>query len=200
MSTKLCQTDLQMRGDRPRRPAQPLPPSIVVHVMAAFLTWLIQWQTGIDWIDDDHREIAAMLNRLVEVNGHPLIQDPDIAQCRVFVVLDALIERTRRHFQAEEAFLRSIRFPGYDGHRCEHSMQLAEFADLRRSLEQDGATRLSPDTLDEFKRWFFNHVVVEDRDYVDYYIGEVAPAATAPYPAFHADGRALTLPHRDQTD
>ncbi|WP_295443433.1 hemerythrin family protein [uncultured Thiodictyon sp.] len=166
--------------------------------MAAFLTWLNQWQTGIDWIDDDHREIAAILNRLVEVNGHPLTQDPEIAQCRVFIVLDALIERTRRHFQAEEAFLRTIRFPGYEGHRCEHAMQLAEFADLRRSLEQDGAMRLSPDTLEEFKRWFFNHVVVEDRDYVDYYVGEVVTSAA--YRAFHADGRVPGGPYRDRTD
>ena len=168
--------------------------------MAVFLTWLVQWQTGIDWIDDDHREIAAMLNRLVEVNGHAVTREQDIARCQIFKVLDALIERTRRHFQAEEAFLRTIHFPGYEGHRCEHAMQLAEFADLRRSLELDGTSRLSSDTLEEFKRWFFNHVVVEDRDYVDYYVGEVATAASAPYPAFHADGRALTVPHRDQTD
>ena len=168
--------------------------------MAAFLTWLTQWQTGIDWIDDDHREIAAMLNRLVEVNGRALTQDPGLAPRGVLSVLDALLERTRQHFQAEEAFLRTIRFPGYEGHRCEHVMQLAEFTDLRRALEQDRSACLSADTLEEFKRWFFNHVVVEDRDYVDYYVGVVASASSVPYPAFHADGRALTIPHRDQTD
>ena len=139
--------------------------------MAVFLTWLTKWQTGVAWVDDDHREITGMLNRIVEANGRAPPQDPETAGREVLAALDALIERTRRHIQAEEDFLLEVRLPGYHGHRCEHALQLAEFTDLRRTLEQDGAPGLNPETLQAFKRWFFNHVIVEDRDYADYYHG-----------------------------
>lgn len=160
--------------------------------MAAFLTWLTQWQTGIDWIDEDHRELAAMLNRLVEVNRHAATQDPNTVGGEVFTVLDALIERTRRHFQVEDAFLREIRFPGYDGHCCEHIMQLAEFADLRRTLGDAGNACLSEETLDGFKRWFFDHVIVADRGFADYY-GELVAGST-PVPVA---GRTWGAGYRD---
>ncbi|WP_295427534.1 hemerythrin domain-containing protein [uncultured Thiodictyon sp.] len=150
--------------------------------MAAFLTWLTKWQTGVTWVDADHREITGMLNRIVDVNRRALTQDPATAGREVLAVLDALIECTRRHIGAEEAFLREVRLPGYDAHRCEHALQLAEFTDLRRALEQDGAPGLNPETLQAFKRWFFNHVIVEDRDYAEYRDDETVAVATAPSP------------------
>ncbi len=150
--------------------------------MAAFLTWLTKWQTGVTWVDADHREITAMLNRIVDVNRLALTQDPATAGREVLAVLDALIECTRRHISAEDAFLQEVRLPGYDAHRCEHALQLAEFTDLRRALEQDGAPGLNPETLQAFKRWFFNHVIVEDRDYAEYRDDETVAVATAPSP------------------
>ena len=141
--------------------------------MADFLIWRDEWRTGIDWIDADHRQIAELLNQLVEVNACaarvPYPRCPDAAKDECLATLDALIERTRRHFQAEEAYLREICFPGYGDHCREHGLQIAEFTDMRRTLGQDGSPVLGPDILDEFKRWFFNHVMSEDRAYVDYH-------------------------------
>jgi hemerythrin len=141
--------------------------------MADFLTWRDEWRTGIDWIDGDHRELGALLNQLVAVNERAvqgvLPPYPGVANGGVLVTLDALITLTRRHFVAEESFLRGIRFPGYDAHRCEHELQLAEFVDLRRTLAEAPGQCLGAETMQDFKRWFFNHVMAEDRDYVDYY-------------------------------
>ena len=94
---------------------------------------------------------------------------PDAPKDGVLATMDALIEHTRRHFLAEEAFLRQIRFPGYNEHRCEHVLQTAEFADMRRALGQEPGPVLGSETLQDLKRWFFNHVIAEDRAYVDYY-------------------------------
>lgn len=145
--------------------------------MSAFLTWRNEWQTGIDWIDEDHQKTVELLNQLVAISEcasrDPYPQFPDAARREILATMDALIEHSRRHFRAEEAFLREIRFPGYSEHRCEHVLQLAEFTDLRRAMGEEGSPCVGPETLEEFKRWFFNHVVSEDRDYVDYYRGEL---------------------------
>ncbi len=154
--------------------------------MSDFLTWRTQWQTGIDWIDGDHREIARLLNRLVAINDQafsdPRARAANAPTSAVLSALEALIERTRRHFQKEEGFMREIGYPGFDEHRCEHVLQLAEFSELHRALEKDGGETLGPDTLEAFKRWFFNHVIAEDRGYADYYHDMIA-ARPAPKPS-----------------
>jgi hemerythrin len=145
--------------------------------MSDFLTWRDEWRTGIDWIDADHRAIAELLNQLVAMNDcaarASLAPDPDAAKGVCLATLDALIEQARRHYQAEETFLREICFPGYSAHRHEHILQLAEFTDLRRSLEQDASPFIDPEVVQDFKLWFFNHVMSEDRDYVNYFQGQM---------------------------
>ena len=121
--------------------------------------------------------IAQLLNQFVEINAHAARdsnpQCLDDAKEACLATLDALIEHTRRHFLAEEAFLRDICFPGYAAHRGEHVLQIAEFTDLRRALAHDDGPVVGSDLLQECKRWFFNHVMSEDRDYVDYYHQEL---------------------------
>jgi hemerythrin len=140
--------------------------------MTDFLTWREEWDHGIDWVDRDHREMVQRLNRLAAactcLPDEPDRPDP---RCRdqVLAALDALIEHNRRHFQSEEAFLRQIAYPGYEEHRREHVMQMAEFLDLRRDLVDDFSRHLRPATLEEFKHWFFNHVISEDRLYAEFY-------------------------------
>lgn len=145
--------------------------------MADFITWRSEWQTGIDWIDADHQKTVELLNQLVAISQcasrDPCTPFSDAARLETLATMDALIVHSRRHFRAEEAFLREIRFPGYNEHRCEHFLQLAEFTDLRRAMGQDDSPCIGPETMEEFKRWFFNHVVAEDRGYVDYYRGEL---------------------------
>ena len=140
--------------------------------MAEFLTWREDWAHGIDWVDRDHQEMVRRLNLLAEtcdcLPDDPTRVDPRCAE-RLLGALDALIEHNRRHFQAEEAFLRQIGFPGYEEHRREHVMQMAEFMDLRRDLAADPPLPLGTEILDEFKHWFFNHVLAEDRVYAAYY-------------------------------
>ncbi len=141
--------------------------------MTELLSWRTDWNTGIDWVDADHREMVRRLNRLAEACRCGPDEPPGAARtpCKELVLerLDDLIEHNRRHFQSEEQFLREITYPRYEEHRREHVMQMAEFLDLRRALDRDLAQSLSRETLQEFKRWFFNHVIAEDRLYADYF-------------------------------
>jgi hemerythrin len=62
-------------------------------------------------------------------------------------------------------------------------MQMAEFLDLRRDLVEDFSLHLRSATLEEFKHWFFNHVISEDRLYAEFYRaagGETTDAGRSP--------------------
>jgi hemerythrin-like metal-binding protein len=141
--------------------------------MTDLLTWRHEWQTGIDWVDRDHHAIADLLNCLAERCARdaslPASAVPRADRAGVLGCLDDLIERARAHFVAEEGFLEDIGYPGLLDHRREHVMQLAEFSELRRGLEHDPTRTLGTEAIQAFKRWFFNHVIAEDRHYAEFY-------------------------------
>ena len=131
--------------------------------MTELLTWRDDWLLDIDLLDDEHRLMVRLINRLANPDEPtPLIQR-----------LDDLIAHLRGHFQVEQAFLREIRYPDMDGHSREHAMQMAEFVDMRRELARTPAPSQPPtlelSDLRAIKHWFFNHVVAEDRRYAAFY-------------------------------
>jgi hemerythrin len=96
--------------------------------------------------------------------------------------LDALIAHVRGHFEREEAFLRAIGYPDYIDHKREHTMQMAEFVDLRRRLADETTRYVDPDTVQGIRNWFFSHVIAEDREYAAYFFrvcGGRIPEATS---------------------
>lgn len=138
--------------------------------MEHFLSWREAWSTRIDWVDRDHQEMLKRLNALVDAcRCHHETGDRVPCKERVLACLNALIEHNRQHFQAEENFLRQIEYPGYEEHRREHVMQMAEFVLLRQDLERDLAENMGAETIEGFKCWFLDHVVAEDHVYAEYF-------------------------------
>lgn len=131
--------------------------------MTELLTWRDDWLLDIDLLDDEHRQMVHLINRLATPDETiPLIQR-----------LDDLIAHLRGHFQLELVFLREIGYPDMGGHSREHSMQMAEFVDMRRELARiplaSQPQTLEASDLRAIKHWFFNHVVAEDRRYAAFY-------------------------------
>lgn len=149
--------------------------------MVPSLTWRDDWLLGIDHVDSDHREMVRLFNRLLEAAGRqdrppdtPAEGDaPSILEC-----LGALIEHLRGHFAVEEAFLRSIGYPGISEHKCEHALHLAELSDLRRRAELAPVPRIDQESLTSMKEWLFDHID-EDRGFALYYFQQVAAAPAA---------------------
>jgi hemerythrin len=127
--------------------------------MAAPLVWSDSWLLGIEILDDAHREMVRLINRLF---------DPETTVATA-TRLEELITLLREHFRVEEEFLAAIEYPAREAHRREHRIQLAEFVDLQRRMTRGAGARLDASSLSEIKDWFFNHVVGEDRNFADYY-------------------------------
>lgn len=128
--------------------------------MTEALIWRDAWLMDIDLLDAEHREMVRLINRLASPDD-----DAPLAGR-----LGALIDHLRRHFHAEQEFLRAIDYPEIDEHCREHAMQLAEFVDLSRTLAGDGARRvLNEEDMQAIKLWFFNHVIAQDRRFAAFY-------------------------------
>jgi hemerythrin len=130
------------------------------------LVWREAYGLGVELLDAQHREMVRLIN---------LVLDPAAGEA-AGVRLDALIAHLRRHFETEEVFLRAIDYPLAEEHSREHSLQLAEFVDLRRHVGQGGGS-LDAAHRTEIRQWFFSHVVAEDRRFGAYYRRIVCGAA-----------------------
>jgi hemerythrin len=135
--------------------------------MGRFLKWQEHWNTEIPDIDNQHIEMANLLNQigdeLQKSKGQQQKQNGNLVS-----MLSELFELTLEHFNAEEEHMRTISYPQYASHRKEHVMLKAEMAQLIREIQQ-GQSRLDIGTLRALKHWYVAHLVGSDKDYADYY-------------------------------
>lgn len=121
---------------------------------------LIRWRDslslGIEAIDNDHRQLITILNRL----HFMAIAGDDRAA--LGEVLRELLDYTRSHFAREEMLMRLAAYPGYEAHRKIHR-QLTE-----KVAGYEAKYRAKPKHFD-FERfydfiadWLVVHVMEED--------------------------------------
>lgn len=150
---------------RPERPVSSAP-------RAPYLEWRDTWTMDVGFMDEDHRALAATLNRLARDYGSRIglppypIRRPDAPP-----LLDALAKLSqdaRDHFQREEEVMRIDGYPGLPDHKSEHDQLLAELSALTRELRDSGRQWLDVDLLDSLKDWFLGHVLELDRELADF--------------------------------
>ena len=109
--------------------------------------------------------MVRQLNRLARA-----IEQPATTTGRSQAIEDSLKQYsqiTREHFEWEEQHMRGLDFPGYAGHKREHTMLLAELNQLVLDIRE---SRFSVDeaTLRSLKHWLLAHITLADKDYAEY--------------------------------
>ncbi len=120
--------------------------------------WSPKYSVNIQAIDDQHRELVNILNRLskavIKREGNQAIAE----------ILDALMGYTQTHFVLEESLMQHAKFEDYEAHKLEHK-------ELLEQLHQLGTRHLfeeSPiyyEMLSFLKTWIKEHLVGEVRKY-----------------------------------
>ena len=158
--SELAQSQVHADRDTPDQPA----PAAPERAPETLLPWRQEWCTGSDFIDEDHREMVRLVNDLQQSDARWVGDTSARSDDRgVLARFESLIEHLRDHFAREETLMREIDDPDIQVHQCEHSLQLAELAELRRRLAHHGHGGLDPETLSWIKRWCCDHLVSEDR-------------------------------------
>ena len=137
------------------------------------MLWTEELSVGVEALDDDHRQLFAMVNGLFDaIEGGT---DGEL----LAALFDALVAYTRDHFAREEALMAAGHYPGLPAHRAEH-LQLAErVLELRRGFLAGSVEPVSQELLVLFKTWLTSHIRVTDFGYKAYLKARPGPAELA---------------------
>ncbi len=128
---------------------------------------------GVDVLDQQHRQIAGLLNELQEL----LVAKKPASSHVEF--LTRLLNSIRTHFSTEEQVLRTHAYPGFLRHKAAHEGLARQLSELREQI----ATRkreLTLDYIELMKLWMADHVVEFDRGFAEFLSQKKARAGKAP--------------------
>ncbi len=121
----------------------------------ALLQWKEEYGTGFDDVDDEHKDLIDIINRL-----HDLLL-ADNAKLTVPAFFDDLLRGVSAHFALEERIMDESDYAERAGHREDHDRLLEEIRELKEAFEQaeeidsvELAMRLEP--------WFSRHFATHD--------------------------------------
>ncbi len=128
----------------------------------AFIEWKTEYEIGITEIDDQHRHLVKMVNALYEAmkigSGSMLLP----------ALLDNLMDYTLSHFQAEERYMQSSRYPDFEAHQREHQELTEKVMQFRVQVRQ-GVMVGTAEVMDFLKSWLMDHLAGSDRDFGQYW-------------------------------
>ncbi len=119
----------------------------------AALDWKESFSVGLAALDDDHRRLIDIINRIDDAGRFGLPLDH---------MLYDLTHYARSHFEREESRLRAAGYPDLDSHVAEHQ----SFIEWLRGIEQAVATTSErqcdiAEMLGTYLRnWLINHILV----------------------------------------
>lgn len=129
-----------------------------------FFQWEDEYSIGIRIIDEQHKELVAMLNELYEA------MHAGKGREALGRVLAGLIRYTRLHFAAEEQLMRAHEYPDYERHREKHEKMAAKVMELKTAYETEAIS--SPVQISNFlKNWLAKHILGTDKAFGAYLAG-----------------------------
>lgn len=124
----------------------------------SILAWTPELACGIHEIDSQHKRIVAYINQLYELRT---TQD----RARLADVIGEMVDYTMSHFAFEEELMENAGYSFSGPHRKVHQLFTRRVAEMQARFEagEDVAAELHG----MLSRWLFNHILHEDRAYVD---------------------------------
>ncbi|PAS97461.1 MAG: hemerythrin [Candidatus Dactylopiibacterium carminicum] len=119
------------------------------------INWTPDLSVGNEQIDDDHRQLFALLDRLNKDMSTGQVNQETQS------IVDALRNYTETHFSREEAFMREIDYAHYATHKAEHDRFVSEVCALQSRVAH-GARTAQLDIDQMLAAWLREHVLVRD--------------------------------------
>jgi len=120
--------------------------------------WDDKYSVGIKSIDNQHREIFVLLNKLLEAIKMGHASDVTIQ------IIQELERYAVNHFQKEEYFFQRFNYQGSAEHITEHQNFIKKIAVLKSELNS-GKMILTIELLNFLRDWIEHHILVIDKKY-----------------------------------
>ncbi len=123
--------------------------------------WDQSYSVHNDELDAQHKRWFDILNRLHDAM---LNAGPDEYVREKADALKAMVDYTRFHFRAEEAFMRKINYPAMDSHVKLHERFVDQISEYYDDL-QAGRVVLGTRIIKFMQEWLKDHIATEDKQY-----------------------------------
>lgn len=122
------------------------------------VVWSPKYRLGIKAVDDQHRSIVDLINRL-----HDSIKAGDAKRD-----MDEILRRMRDyallHFAMEEKYMEEICYGGLEEHRAEHDVFRKKIPEFERSFHRGDLT-VALEIMRLLMDWLLRHIQAVDRKY-----------------------------------
>lgn len=126
-----------------------------------FWPWSSELEVGISEIDEQHRWLVDLTNKL-----HDAFQ-AGADQEAIGEILEGLMDYTMNHFIVEEELFDRLGYPETDSHKKYHNRfteQVMSLIDRHESGDVVGS-----EALDLLKDWLTHHIMKVDKAYVEHF-------------------------------
>ncbi len=127
--------------------------------MKNFVEWTDDLSVGIEEIDEQHKILVNLINRLFDETVLHQATGNVIEE-----ILHELVEYTVIHFAVEESLIRIFHYPGTESHTRHHDELKAQVLDIQAKIQRGEAT-INNELLMFLKKWLENHIISEDKLY-----------------------------------
>jgi hemerythrin len=124
----------------------------------AFFKWSPDYSVNIRTIDNQHKELVNILNRLFVAVS---MREGDKA---IAGILDALTSYTQTHFALEERLMQQANYQDFDAHKAEHQKLLDQLDQLCRKHTREEKP-IYFEMLGFLKNWLKEHIQGVDTKY-----------------------------------
>ncbi len=125
--------------------------------------WDRRLETGIEEIDEQHRELFNRIDKL------ELAMYSGKAADELTYLVDYLESYVEEHFQAEEKVMLDSEFPGFAKHVHMHNEFREYFEELLSSCRDRGPdSYLAIEADKKLRHWWEDHILKMDMEYVPY--------------------------------
>jgi len=124
------------------------------------ISWREQMAVDHGMIDDDHRQIIAITNEFIDLEGTPF-RAADLQR-----ILAKLDRYTKTHLQREQQLQKKIFYPFAEAHEYQHRDLIKRLDAMRAKVKPELADNQLAIVFDDLaqllRHWFIDHIIHSD--------------------------------------
>ena len=130
----------------------------------SFVEWEEKYSVHIDTIDEQHKHLIDLTNRLYEA----CTQDKTTADQYFKDTVKEAVEYVKEHFTTEEELMQKYGYPDFDQHKREHESFVKKILEYVKDFES--GKRYVPNNFVRFlQEWLMQHIAVSDKKYEQFF-------------------------------
>lgn len=133
------------------------------------MLWKDKYELGVQIIDDQHKELFRRVESFIQTLRSSASWEDKVEN--VNETLEFMKVYVVEHFHDEEAYQKSINYPGYEMHKKVHSDMVDYVAKVSTEYELSGYNeQMIQQFGGKLLAWLINHVSAEDQRIAEYAI------------------------------